>query len=129
MFRISWTARLLSHVVIPGVFSMSVMGCGSSSTYKAAQKEIQDLQHEVQQERSKRQLIATTFGEQLKQMQNVAGQLGSSAERYDGMAKNWIDLRDELVALRVNRELERQKGACGMGIVLEGHGPSTAPAK
>ena len=129
MFTTSWTARLLSVVVIPGLFSTSVMGCVSGSTYKAAQKEIQDLQHELQQERFKRQLIATTFGEQLTQMQNFVTQLGSSVERYDGMAKNWNDLRDELVALRVNRELERQKGACGMGIVLEGHVPSTAPPK
>ena len=129
MSTMSSNARLLSIFVIQGLFLTSLAGCVSSSTYKAAEKEIQDLQHQLQEERSKRQLITATFGEQLRQMQSSVDQLGSSVARYDLMAKNWNDLRDELVALRVNRELERQKGVCGMGIVLEGHTPSTPPPK
>ena len=129
MSTMSSNARLLSAFVIQGLFLTSLAGCVSSGKYKAAEKEIQDLQHQLQEERSKRQLITATFGEQLKQMQSSVDQLGSSVARYDLMAKNWNDLRDELVALRVNRELERQKGVCGMGIVLEGHTPSTPPPK
>jgi uncharacterized protein YlxW (UPF0749 family) len=129
MFTPSSIARLLSVLVIPGFLAMSVLGCVSSSTYEAAKKEAQDLQHQLQQERLKREAIAVTFGDEMKQMQNLVTQLSSSVEQYNGIANNWNDLRDELVALRVNRELERQKGACGMGIVMESRGPSTTPTK
>jgi hypothetical protein len=116
-------------MVIPVFFAMPVLGCVSSGTYKAAKKEIQDLQHELQQERLKLQTIEKVFGERIKQMENLVSRLNSSVERYDGMAKNWSDLRNELTMLRVSRELERQKGGGGIGIVLEGDLPSNTPDK
>jgi hypothetical protein len=88
MFTTSWTARLLSVLIIPGFFAMSVPGCVSSSTYHAAKKEAQDLQHELQQERVKRDAIEKTFGERAKQMENVANRLSLSLERYDGITKS-----------------------------------------
>jgi septal ring factor EnvC (AmiA/AmiB activator) len=129
MFTPSWTARLLSVVIIPGLFAMPVLGCVRSSTYKAAKKEIQDLQHELQQERLKLQTIEKTYGERMKQMESLVSRLGSSVERYDGIAKNWSDLRNELTMLRVSREMERMKGGSGIGIILEGDAPSMAPAR
>ena len=129
MFTTSWTARLLSVLVIPGFFAMSVPGCVSSGTYQAAKKEAQDLQRELQQERVKREAIEKTYGERTKQMENLANRLSLSAERYDNITKSWSDLRNELTLLRVNRELERQRGVCGIGMVLEGDVPSTIPAK
>lgn len=129
MFTPSWAGRLLWFLVIPGCFMMSVPGCVSSSTYEAAKKENQDLQHELQQERIKQQAIEKTFGDRLKQMENLVSRLSGSAERYEGMAKSWSDLRDELTILRVNRELERQRGGGGIGLVLHGGEPSTAPVR
>jgi septal ring factor EnvC (AmiA/AmiB activator) len=129
MFTTSWTARLLSVLVIAGVFALPVLGCVSSGKYEAAKKEVQDLQHELQQERLKSQAIEKTYGERLKQMDSLVSRLNSSVERYDGIAKNWSDLRNELTMLRVSREMERMKGGSGIGIILEGDAPATTPAK
>ena len=122
--------RSLAVSVISGVFlAMSVSGCVSSGTYELAQKEAQDLKRELQQERGKREAIEKTYGERIKQMENLATRLNISAERYDNITKSWSDLRNELTALRVNREMERQKGICGVGLVLEGDPASTTPTK
>ena len=129
MFTTSWTARLLSVLVIAGFFALPVLGCVSSGKYEAAKKEVQDLQHELQQERLKSQAIEKTYGERLKQMDSLVSRLNSSVERYDGIAKNWSDLRNELTMLRVSREMERMKGGSGIGIILEGDAPATTPAK
>ena len=108
---------------------MSLSGCVSSGTYELAQKESQDLKRELLQERGKRDAIEKTYGERIKQMENLATRLNISAERYDNITKSWSDLRNELTALRVNREMERQKGICGVGMVLEGDSPGTTPTK
>ena len=129
MFTTSWTARLLSVLVIPGVVVLPVLGCVSSGKYEAVKKEVQDLQHELQQERLKSQAIEKTYGERMKQMDTLVSRLNSSVERYDGIAKNWSDLRNELTMLRVGREMERMKGGGGIGIILEGDAPATTPAK
>lgn len=129
MVTTSWTARLLSLLVISGFCAMSVFGCVSSSAYRAAKKEAEDLQRELQQERFKLHAIEKTYGERMKQMENLASRLSTSVERYDGIAKNWIELRNELTMLRVSRELERQKGGGGIGIVLEGDMPGIIPSR
>lgn len=130
MLTTSWSARLLSVLVISGLFTISVVGCVSSSKYEAAKKEVQDLQRELQQERLRSQGIEKTYGDRLKQMETLVNRLGSSAEKYDGIAKSWNDLRNELTMLRVSREMERLKAAGGgVGLILEGETPSTTPAK
>lgn len=40
-------------------------------------------------------------------MEDLASRFGSSVQRLEEVAKNWSDLRNELVRLRINRELER----------------------
>lgn len=125
----SRTVRLLSLLVLLGFTFGSVSGCVSSSTYQAAKKEAETLQHELQQERVKLAAIEKTYAERMKQMENVASRLGSSAEQFDRIAKVWNDLRIELMALRINRELERQKGGGGVGIVLQNDMPSLIPAQ
>jgi hypothetical protein len=77
----------------------------------------------------KLQAIEKTYGERMKQMESLVSRLSSSVEQYDGIAKNWSDLRNELTMLRVTRELERQKMGGGVGIVLEGELPSMTPGK
>src|SRR5262245_58165967 len=130
MFTTSGTARLLSLLVIPGLFAVPVLGCVSSSKYEAAKKEVQELQHELREERLRSQAIEKAYGERLKQMETLVSRLGSSVERYDGIAKSWNDLRNELTMLRVSREMERMKGGgSGIGIILEGDSPSTTPAQ
>lgn len=129
MFTTSWAPRLLPGVLIPGFFVMSVLGCVSSSTYEAAKKEAQDLRHELQQEQLKRETIEQTYGQQMKEMEDLVAHLTSAVKEYDAIAKNWGGLRDELTMLRVNRELERQRGHGGIGIVLEGDATSSTPLK
>jgi hypothetical protein len=122
MFTTSGTARLLSLLIMPGLFAIPILGCVSSSKYEAAKKEVQDLQRELREERLK------SLGERLKQMESLVTRLGSMADRYDGMAKSCNDLRDELTILRVSREMERMKGAGGRtGIIVEGEMPRTTP--
>ena len=129
MHTISRTVWLLSLLVVLGFVAVSISGCVSSSTYQAAKKETEALQHELQQERLKLGAIEKTYGERMKQMESLVSRLGSSLERFDGMAKSWGDLRMELMALRINRELERQKGGGGVGIVLQSDVPSVMPAQ
>ena len=126
MSRIVW---LLSLLVLLGFAAGSVSGCVSSSTYQAAKKEAEAFKHELQQERLKLGAIEKTYAERMKQMETLASRLGSSAEQFDRIAKVWNDLRLELMALRINRELERQKGGGGIGIVLQNDGPSVMPAQ
>jgi hypothetical protein len=130
MLTSSGAARLLSALVISGFFAMPVLGCVSSSKYEASRKEVQDLQRELQQERLRAQGIEKTYGDRLKQMEALVTRLGSSVDRYDGIAKSWNDLRNELTMLRVSREMDRIKGGGGgIGIILEGETPSTTPTK
>jgi TolA-binding protein len=119
MNRISRSTRLLSVAVILGFFLLSVPGCVSSSTYKAAKKEAEDLRHELQQERLKVVAVEKMHAQRIKQMEDLASRFGSSVQRLEDVAKNWSDLRSELVRLRINRELERQKAGGGIGIVLD----------
>ncbi len=115
----SRSTRLLSVVVILGFCVLSVPGCVGSSTYQVAKKEAEDLRHELQQERLKIQAIEKMHTQRSKQMEDLASRLGSSVERLDSITKNWGDLRNELVRLRISRELERQKGGGRIGIVLD----------
>jgi len=126
MSRAVW---LLSLLVLLGFAAVSVSGCVSSSTYQAAKKEAETLKHELEQERLKLGAIEKTYAERMKQMETLASRLGSSAEQFDRIAKVWNDLRIELMALRINRELERQKGGGGVGIVLQSDVPSVMPAQ
>jgi hypothetical protein len=100
-----------------------------SSVYGAAIKENHGLQHELQQERIKQHAIEKPFGDPLKQMEYLVSRLNLSAEQNEGMAKSLGALRDELTILRVNRELDRQRGGGGIGLVLHGGEPSTVPAR
>lgn len=121
MFTTSGTARLLSLLIMPGLFAMPIIGCVSSSKYEAAKKEVHDLQRELKEERLK------SLGERLKQMESLVTRLGSSADRFDGIAKSCNDLRDELTMFRVSREMERMKGAGGRPGIMEGEMPRTTP--
>lgn len=127
MNRISRSTRLLSIAVILGLFSLSIPGCVSSSTYKAAKKEAEDLRHELQQERLKVVAVEKMHAQRIKQMEDLANRFGSSVQRLEEVAKNWGDLRNELIRLRINRELQRQRGEGGIGIVLD-NDSITAPS-
>lgn len=115
----SRNTHLLPVVVVLGFCVLSVPGCVSSSAYEAAKKEAGDLRHELQQEHLKVQAMEKMHTQRIKQMEDLASRLGSSVERLDGITKNWGDLRNELVRLRINRELEHQKGGGRIGIVLD----------
>jgi hypothetical protein len=116
-------------LVLLGFAAGSVSGCVSSSTYEAVKKEAEALRHELQQERLKLGAIEKTYAERMKQMEHMISRLGSSAEQFDRIAKSWGELRMELMALRINRELERQKSGGGVGIVLQNDMPSTMPGQ
>lgn len=116
--------RLLSVVAILGFCVLSAPGWVSSSTYQLAKKEAEDLRQELQQERLKVHAMEKMHTQRIKQLEDLTSRLGSSVERFDGMTKNWSDLRNELVRLRINRELERQTGGGRIGIVLENESSS-----
>ena len=127
MFITSWAPGFLPIPVIAGFFAIS--GCVSSGTYELVKKEAEDLKHELTRERVKREAIEKTYDERTEQMENLTNRLNVSDRRYETITKSWNDLRNQLTFLLVNRELERQKDLCGIGMVLEGDAPSTIPGK
>lgn len=95
------------------VLPMVTVGCVSTDLYETAKREAQQTQAQLHKEQGRAQALELQnkdLAQRMDKMEKWVDKLWHTSERLEGLGKDLDELRDELVRLRIDRELQRQKG-------------------
>lgn len=92
-----------------GLGLAGLTGCVSQSTYELARTETQNAQLRYQQEAQRTQALMEQVKQMKLQIEELETKLQNAEEASDRATRDYKQVRDELVAMKISQEKEQQR--------------------
>lgn len=105
------TTRRLSFIVrlvVLGGLIVSSQGCVRTSTHEAVKKELLETQAQLFREHQRVKDLRAVHVEVTGKMDEWVTKLSEASQRLENSSRNWDLVRDDLLRLKIEQEMQRQ---------------------